>query len=99
LENPKEEKEEQSKTSIQNNTQNNSEPASQSKKKLSYKEQRELEQLTDEIEVLSKQKQVLEQKLQEQVSDHAALLQLTQDYELIKQKLDEKELRWLELTE
>jgi ATP-binding cassette subfamily F protein uup len=99
LENPKEEKEEPNKPSIQNNTHSNSEPASQSKKKLSYKEQRELEQLTDEIEVLSKQKQVLEQKLQEQVSDHAALLQLTQDYELIKQKLDDKELRWLELTE
>lgn len=99
LENPKEEKEAPSKPSIQNNTTINSEPASQSKKKLSYKEQRELEQLTEEIEILSKQKQVLEQKLQEQVSDHAALLQLTQDYELIKQKLDDKELRWLELTE
>jgi ATP-binding cassette subfamily F protein uup len=70
-----------------------------SKKKLSYKEQRELEQLTEEIAILEQQKIVLEQKLQENIADHETLLTITNDYETVKQKLDSKELRWLELTE
>ncbi|MCK6612458.1 MAG: ABC-F family ATP-binding cassette domain-containing protein [Bacteroidia bacterium] len=69
------------------------------KKKLSYKEQRELELLTDELEMLQKQKHLLEEKLNQSGTNHEELLALTKDFEAIKAQLDEKELRWLELSE
>ncbi len=69
------------------------------KKKLSYKEQRELEQLTDEIEILHQQKTILEKKLASGSSNHEDVIQWSADFEEVKSKLDEKELRWLELSE
>ncbi|MFY8107590.1 MAG: ABC-F family ATP-binding cassette domain-containing protein [Bacteroidia bacterium] len=69
------------------------------KKKLSYKEQRELEQLTDEIEILHQQKTILEKKLASGSSNHEDVIQWSSDFEEVKAKLDEKELRWLELSE
>lgn len=69
------------------------------KKKLSYKEQRELEQLTDDIEILHQQKTILEKKLASGSSNHEDVIQWSSDFEEVKSKLDEKELRWLELSE
>ncbi len=69
------------------------------KKKLSYKEQRELDQLTDEIEILHQQKTILEKKLASGSSNHEDVIQWSSDFEEVKAKLDEKELRWLELSE
>jgi ABC transport system ATP-binding/permease protein len=69
------------------------------KKKLSYKEQRELEQLSDEIEILHQQKTILEKKLASGSSNHEDVIQWSSDFEEVKAKLDEKELRWLELSE
>ena len=74
------------------------EPKSQ-KKKLSYKEQREFEQLGDEIEILHKQKAILEQKLASGSSNHEEVIEWSAEFETIKSALDEKELRWLELSE
>ncbi|MFY8019692.1 MAG: ABC-F family ATP-binding cassette domain-containing protein [Bacteroidia bacterium] len=69
------------------------------KKKLSYKEQREFEQLSDEIEILHQQKKILEQKLASGSSNHEEVIQWSAEFENIKSSLDEKELRWLELSE
>lgn len=69
------------------------------KKKLSYKEQRELEQLTDDIEILHQQKTILEKKLASGSSNHEDVIQWSSDFEEVKSKLDEKEMRWLELSE
>ena len=69
------------------------------KKKLSYKEQRELEQLTDEIEILHQQKAILEKNLASGSSNHEDVIQWSANFEEVKSKLDEKELRWLELSE
>lgn len=69
------------------------------KKKLSYKEQRELEQLTDDIEILHQQKSILEKNLASGSSNHEEVIQWSSDFEEVKSKLDEKELRWLELSE
>ena len=66
---------------------------------MSYKEQRELELLSDELETLQKQKQLIEDKLAQSSSNHEELMTLTKDFEAIKAQLDEKELRWLELSE
>lgn len=72
--------------------------APKEKKKLSYKEKREFEQLESDIPQLENEKaQILEQLNQE--SDHEKLSQLSQALESISTTLDEKEMRWLELSE
>ncbi len=70
-----------------------------SSKKLSFKEQREFEQLANEISELQKQNQGLEQQLSTGSNSHEELLNWSKEIELNKSKLDEKELRWLELSE
>ncbi len=70
-----------------------------SSKKLSFKEQREFEQLASEISELQKQNQGLEQQLSAGSNSHEELLNWSKEIELNKLKLDEKELRWLELSE
>ena len=67
------------------------------KKRLRYKEQRELEQLTTDIEALSKEKADLDAlfasgEIMDDVAGKAAR------YQTVKDLLDEKELRWLELS-
>lgn len=69
------------------------------KKKLSFKEKYELEQLNEEIPVLEQKKSELTLALNEAASDHEKLLQLTEELGKISDELDEKELRWLELNE
>ena len=67
-------------------------------KRLSYKEQRELEQLNIDIEALNKEKAELDALFAsgdtlDDVATKAAR------YQQVKDLLDEKELRWLELNE
>lgn len=69
------------------------------KRKLSYKEQKELEQLEKELEALGKEKESLEQALS---SGALAAQELTDASIRIGQVislLDEKEMRWLELSD
>lgn len=68
------------------------------KKKLSYKEQREFESLEKEIPKLEQEKSDLITKLNEE-SEHDKLMELSQQLERLTEELDEKELRWLELSE
>ena len=67
-------------------------------KRLSYKEQRELEQLTTDLEALNKEKAELDALFAsgETLDDVAAK---AARYQEIKDLLDEKEMRWLELSE
>jgi ATP-binding cassette subfamily F protein uup len=69
------------------------------KKKLSYKEQREFETLSDEIEILHQQRTILELKLASGSNNHEDIMQWSANFEVVKSKIDEKELRWLELSE
>ena len=66
--------------------------------KLSYKEKKELEQLTAEIDALNAEKEQLDALFAsgETIDDVATR---AARYEEVKQLLDEKELRWLELSE
>ena len=68
------------------------------KVKRSFKEQREYEQLANEIADLEKEKSELEQALSTE-SDYQKLQQMGNRLQEIKDLLDEKELRWLELDE
>jgi ATP-binding cassette subfamily F protein uup len=67
-------------------------------KRLSYKEQRELEQLNADIEALNKEKAELDALFAsgETLDDVAAK---AARYQEVKDLLDEKEMRWLELSE
>lgn len=73
--------------------------ASASKRKLSYKEKQEYDNLPKEIEDLEKRKKAVFEELNTGVGTHEHLHKLATEIEEIQQKLDEKELRWLELSE
>lgn len=71
----------------------------ENKRKMSYKEKREYEQLTQEIDALTKEKKKLEEEL---CSGNLSVEELTEKSKRlpeIKDELDEKEMRWLELAE
>ncbi|MGF7139472.1 ribosomal protection-like ABC-F family protein [Roseimarinus sediminis] len=67
--------------------------------KLSFNEKREFEALGIEIEQLEKEKSELEHIMSSGELDHEVLLEKSERYNLLKDLLDEKELRWLELSE
>lgn len=69
------------------------------KKKLSFKEQRELQELESEIEKLNQEKTTLESLLAAGSNNHEELLNWSKSLENIKTILDDKELRWLDLTD
>jgi len=69
-----------------------------SKRKATYKEQKEYESLTNEIESLNNEKQQLETTLAGS-ADQAAVIDASKRIGEVISLLDEKELRWLELDE
>ena len=88
-------------------TKNNSSTANESKKdyrnntkrKMTFKEKREYEQLSDKIAQLEDEKQQLEEEL---CSGNLSVDELTEKSKrlpILKEELDELELRWLELAE
>lgn len=74
-------------------------PITQEKKKLSFNEKREFSQLEKEISELEKQKNKLEELMNSGSLPHDELYQKSQDLSKVKTVLDEKEFRWLELSE
>lgn len=71
----------------------------ENKRKMSYKEKREYEQLTQEIDALTEEQKKLEKEL---CSGNLSVEELTEKSKRlpeIKDELDEKEMRWLELAE
>lgn len=65
---------------------------------MTFKERKEFEQLTAEIDELNAEKQALETAF----NSGAVLPDIAEKaarYETVKELLDEKELRWLELSE
>ncbi|MDF2436850.1 MAG: transporter ATP-binding protein [Bacteroidota bacterium] len=76
-----------------------SEPAANNKKKASFKEKFEFEQLEKDIAELEKEKQTLSEKLNNGITDHEEVLKYSQRISKIISELDEKGLRWLELSE
>lgn len=69
------------------------------KKRLSYKEKREFEQLETEIPELENKKEELEKLMNSGSLPHDELYEKSQELDKIKTLLDEKEFRWLELSE
>ena len=71
----------------------------ENKRKMSYKEKREYEQLTQEIEKLTDEQKKLEEALCSGTLSVEELTEKSKRLPEIKDKLDEKEMRWLELSE
>ena len=70
-----------------------------SRRKLSYKEQRELEQLEIELPQLESEKTALEEKLSSGTLSHEELSAAAARIGEIINQIEEKEMRWLELSE
>ncbi|MEE3393563.1 MAG: ABC-F family ATP-binding cassette domain-containing protein [Lachnospiraceae bacterium] len=69
------------------------------KPKMTYKEQREYETIDSDIAALEDKIKDLETRITEAATDAGRLLELSRDLDANKQKLSEKEDRWLYLTE
>ena len=69
------------------------------KKKLTYKEQKELEQIEKELEALAAEKAALEDSLSSGNMEFEALQKASERIAEIIELTDEKEMRWLELSE
>ena len=85
---------------------NTSSPSSPSKnyrhddrRRLSYKEKRELEQLEREITALEEEQRLLEEQLCSGTLSVEELTEKSKRLPLLKEELDEKGMRWLELSE
>lgn len=75
-------------------TTNNQQP----KKKLSFKEQRELETIEKEMPELEKKRAEILEKLNNE-ADYEKIATLSAELEKVSEKLEEYEMRWLELQE
>ncbi len=71
----------------------------QQKRKLTYKEKREFEQLEKEIADLEAEQQALEEALCSGTLSVDELTEKSKRLPLLKDELDEKSMRWLELSE
>jgi ATP-binding cassette subfamily F protein uup len=75
-----------------------SEQVSKASKKLSYKEQKELEELEKSMPELENKIRLIEQEIAGLSDDFEKITQLAKELEELKADLEEKEMRWLELT-
>jgi ATP-binding cassette subfamily F protein uup len=71
----------------------------ESKRKLSFKEKKELEQLEKDIEQLEAEKKMLEEMLCSGTLSVDELTEKSKRLPVLNDELDEKSMRWLELSE
>ena len=69
------------------------------KKKLTYKEQKELEQLEKDLEALAEEKAAIEESLSSGNMEFEQLQKVSERIAEIIELTDEKEMRWLELSD
>jgi hypothetical protein len=81
-----------------NDFKQNQTPSNSTKKKLSFKEQRELETIEKEMPELEKKRAEILEKLNNE-SDYEKIATLSAELEKVSEKLEEYEMRWLELQE
>ena len=74
-------------------------PASPKKKKLTYKEQKELEQLEKDLEALGTEKKELESSLSSGTLPFERLQEASARFGEVSALIDKKEMRWLELQD
>lgn len=69
------------------------------KQRLSYKEKREMEQLERDMESLTKEKEQIEEALSSGNISVELITEYSKRLPVLNDELDEKEMRWLELSE
>jgi ATP-binding cassette subfamily F protein uup len=69
------------------------------KSKLNYKEEKELENLEKEIVVIENKLKELSDELNAKGIENNKLAAVLKDIEKLKSHLEEKSMRWMELTE
>ena len=69
------------------------------KRKLSFKEEKERNELETSIKELEKQTEALTSELNSGITDHHKLTDIATKIKDIKEKIDEQTFRWLELSE
>ena len=74
-------------------------PVQSDKKKVSYKEKQEYEKLQQEIELLEKKKEEITALLVDNTTDHQQLQKWSQEIQKLTSMVEEKTMRWLELSE
>ncbi len=74
-------------------------PVSPEKRKLSYNEKREWDNLQEEIAELNKEKIIISEKINSGSIAYDELLKLSERVAAVNDLIDQKELRWLELSE
>lgn len=72
---------------------------SESRRRLSYKERREFEQLEEDITALETEKKQIEEALSGVELDVAEITRLSKRLPQLNDELDDKSMRWLELSE
>lgn len=70
-----------------------------SKGKMGFNEKREFGILEVEIPKLEKKKSQLTIEMESVVDDHEKLMQISEEFQRVSNELEEKEMRWLELSE
>ncbi|MEM9982859.1 MAG: ABC transporter C-terminal domain-containing protein, partial [Bacteroidota bacterium] len=73
--------------------------AEKTKKKLSYKERKEMEQLEGELAALEAEKDRIVTQMNGETTDHEQLAAWAEEIEAITQTIEAKEMRWLLLSE
>ncbi len=74
-------------------------PNAVQKRRMSYKEKKEFEQITIDIERLTNEKKQIEDQLSSGDISVEKITELSKRLPILKEELDEKEMRWLELSE
>jgi ABC transport system ATP-binding/permease protein len=69
------------------------------KRKLNYKEKQEYENLQSEIDLLEKKKLEIDSRMNSGVTDHVDLQKWSEELQITNQQLEDKTLRWIELSE
>ena len=69
------------------------------RRRLSYKEKQEFQQLEHDIEALTLEKAAAEEALSSGTLSVEEITKLSERFQVVTQQLDEKEMRWLELAE
>ena len=70
---------------------------SQTKIKLTYKEQQEKESIEELLPILEERKHTIERQLSSGELTNEELLSTTQEYQALIEEINQKEERWLEL--
>jgi ATP-binding cassette subfamily F protein uup len=93
------EQEKQQAKKTQSPSKDEDKPIQPKKSKLSFKEQKELESLSNEISGIENQIEALTGQMNSSSADHNQLSDLGKQIQTLNDELDKKSLRWMELTD